>query len=475
MICYGHEYATCNVMTHDVVIIGGGSAGYAAARTASDEGADVGIIDHGPLGGLCILRGCMPTKTILRSSDVMSLMNRAEEFGLRPVAAKADLSAIISRKARLIEEFTEDRIHALKDSRYTLYEERAAFLSPHEVQAGPHKLTAKAFIISTGSVVSRVPISGLEEAGYLTSDEALELRDVPESMIVLGGGPVALELAQFFQRIGTRVTLIQRSAHVMSQGDEDLARPVETRFREEGMTVLTNTRLHEFTRNGTQKVAHLTHEGTEKTITAEVILQALGRRPNIDGLNVEAAQIEVRQGKISVDDTMRTSQPHIYAVGDVNGLHEIVHIAIQQGEIAGWNAVHLQASPRRYDDRLKAQVVFTDPQIAGVGLSEKECRSRQIPYRVASYPFDDHGKSMTLGETHGHVKLLASPETGKILGAHIVGPEAAELIHELIAVMYYRGTVHDLARMPHYHPTLAEIITYPAEELAGMIDSRPLG
>lgn len=458
-------------MTHDVVIIGGGSAGYAAARTASDEGADVGIIDHGPLGGLCILRGCMPTKTILRSSDVMSLMNRAEEFGLKPVPAKADLSAIISRKAHLIGEFANDRIQALKDSLFTLYEERAAFLSPHEIQVGSHKLTAKAFIISTGSVVSRVPISGLEEVGYLTSDEALELRDVPQSMIVLGGGPVALELAQFFQRIGTLVTLIQRSAHVMSQGDEDLAHPVEARFREEGMTVLTNTRLHRFTQDGTHKVAHLTHEGKEKTVSAEVILQALGRRPNIESLNVEAARIEVRQGKIAVDDTMRTSQPHIYAVGDVNGLHEIVHIAIQQGEIAGWNAIHPRTSPRRYDDRLKTQVVFTDPQIAGVGLSEKECRSRKIPYRVATYPFADHGKSLTLGETHGHVKLLASPENGKILGAHIVGPEAAELIHELIAVMYYQGTVHDVARMPHYHPTLAEIVTYPAEELAGLINS----
>ena len=148
-------------MTHDVVIIGGGSAGYAAARTAHDEGADVGIIDHGPLGGLCILRGCMPTKTILRSSDVMSLMKRAEEFGLKPVPAKADLSAIINRKARLIGEFADDRIHALQDPRFTLYEERAAFLSPYEVQAGPHKLTAKAFIISTGSVVTRVPIAGL--------------------------------------------------------------------------------------------------------------------------------------------------------------------------------------------------------------------------------------------------------------------------------------------------------------------------
>ncbi len=460
-------------MTHDVVIIGGGSAGYAAARTARDEGADVGIIDHGPLGGLCILRGCMPTKTILRSSDVMSLMKRAEEFGLKPVSAEANLSAIISRKARLIGEFADDRVRALKDSRFTLYEERATFLSPYAIQAGHHGLTAKAFIISTGSVVSRVPIPGLEEIGYLTSDEALELRDVPRSMIVLGGGPVALELAQFFHRIGTLVTLIQRSAHVMSQGDEDLARPVEARFLEEGMTVLTHARLHRFTRDGTQKVAHLTHEGKEKTISAEVILQALGRRPNIDGLNLDAAKVEVRQSKITVDDTMRTSQPHIYAVGDVNGLHEIVHIAIQQGEIAGWNAIHPQAPPHRYDDRLKTQVVFTDPQIASVGLSEKECRKGRISYRVASYPFADHGKSLSLGETHGHVKLLASPENGKILGAHIVGPEAAELIHVLTAVMYYQGTVHELARIPYYHPTLAEIITYPAEKLAGQINERP--
>ena len=460
-------------MTHDVVIIGGGSAGYAAARTARAEGADVGIVDHGPLGGLCILRGCMPTKTMLRSSDVMSLMTRAEEFGLHPVSVRADLSAIIDRKARLIKEFADDRVRALHDARFTLYEERAAFRSPYEIQAGAHTLTAKAFIISTGSVVSRPPVPGLEEAGYLTSDDALDLRDLPRSMLVLGGGPVALELAQFFRRLGTHVTLMQRSAHVMSQGDEDLARPVEARFREEGMTVLTNTRLHRVTRNGAQKTAHFTHEGKEKAVSADTILLALGRRPNIDGLNVEAAQVTVQQGTVVVDDAMRTSQPHVYAVGDVNGLHEIVHIAIQQGEIAGWNACRPPSASRRYDDRLRTQVVFTDPQIASVGLSEKECLDQGIPYHRASHPFDDHGKSMTLGETHGHVKLLASPEDGKILGAHVVGPEAAELIHELIAVMYYHGTVHDLVRMPHYHPTLAEIITYPAEELANQINAGP--
>ena len=267
-------------------------------------------------------------------------MKRAEEFGLKPVAAEAILSNIIDRKARLIDEFAEDRIQALKGSRFTLYEDQASFLSPNEVKIGQCAITAKAIIISTGSVVSRLPIPGLEEVGYITSDEALNLRELPQSMIVLGGGPVAVELAQFYSRIGTKVTLIQRSSHIMSESDEDLARPVETKFRQEGMTVFTNTKLHKFTQDGPRKIAHFSHEGEEKTAVGELILQALGRRPNIDSLNLEVANVEKQDGKVVVDDTMRTNQPHIFAVGDVNGLHEIVHIAIEQGEIAGWNAMH---------------------------------------------------------------------------------------------------------------------------------------
>ena len=456
-------------MTHDVLIIGGGSAGYAAARTARDEGANVGIIDQGPLGGLCILRGCMPTKTILRSSDVMALMRRAQEFGLHPVSAKANLAAIIERKARLVKEFADDRITALQDPGFTLYQEKATFLSPHQVQAGSHTLTSKAIIISTGSVSARVPLPGLEEVGYLTSDEALEMRDPPTSMLVLGGGPVAVEFAQFFLRIGIKVTLIQRSGHILSQDDEDLARPVEHRFREEGMAVYTNTRVIRFSEDRNFKTVHFLHEDQEKTVAVETILQALGRIPNIEGLNLEAAKIEIKNGKVVVDDSMRTSQPHIFSVGDVNGLHEIVHIAIQQGEIAGWNATHTDRPSRQQHNRLDTQVVFTDPQVASLGLNEKDCRQQGIDYLVASYPFNDHGKSMVLGETHGHVKLLCHPISGEIFGGHIVGPEAGELIHELIAIMYYRGTVFDLVQIPHYHPTLAEILTYPAEELAAQI------
>jgi pyruvate/2-oxoglutarate dehydrogenase complex dihydrolipoamide dehydrogenase (E3) component len=456
-------------MKHDIIIIGGGSAGYAAARTARDAEADVAIVDQGPLGGLCILRGCMPTKTILRSSDIMSLMRRAAEFGLRPVEAQADMAAIIARKEALIGDFAAYRIGQLHDPGFTLYQQKAVFLSPTTVQVGAQVLEASQFIIATGSVASHVPISGIDAVGYITSDEALQVQQSPKSMIVLGGGAVATELAQFFHRTGTQVTLIQRSHHILSDGDEDLARPVEARFREEGMRVFTGTQLHRFTAEGGCKTAHFTCDGEEKTASAEVVLQALGRRPNVDGLELATAGVEVDRGRVVVNAEMRTNQPHIFAVGDVNGIHEIVHIAIQQGEIAGYNAVHPQRPSHRMDDRLKAQVVFTDPQVANVGLSEKECQENDVPYLVASYPFNDHGKSLTLGETHGHVKLLCDPRTGVLVGGHIVGPEAGELIHELIAVMYFHGTVRDLAQIPHYHPTLAEIITYPAEELAEQI------
>jgi pyruvate/2-oxoglutarate dehydrogenase complex dihydrolipoamide dehydrogenase (E3) component len=456
-------------MEFDVIVIGGGSGGYAAADAAESSGAKVAIVDPGPLGGLCILRGCMPTKTILRSSDIMALMQRATEFGLSATGIKADLSAIIERKNRLIREFADYRIGQLKNPRFTLIQDKATFVSPNEIEAGDQRLTAKSFIIATGSVITKIPVPGLEETGYLTSDDVLELQDQPESMIVLGAGPVAVELAQFYQRIGTQVTLIQRSPHILSSTDEDLARPIEARLREEGMNLFTGTQLEQVSSIGDQKIARFIHEDKEKTVSADCILDALGRSPNTDGLNLDAAGVEMGPWGIGVDCAMQTSQPHIFAVGDVNGLHEVVHIAIQQGEVAGWNATHPDETPREVDERLTTTVVFTDPPVASVGLTEKDCGNKDIEYLAASYPFDDHGKSLCLGETHGHVKLLCDPNSGEILGGHITGPEAGELIHQLIAVMYYKGTVNDLLTMPHYHPTLSEILTYPAEELADQI------
>jgi pyruvate/2-oxoglutarate dehydrogenase complex dihydrolipoamide dehydrogenase (E3) component len=452
---------------HDMIILGGGSGGYAAARTARDAGVDVAIVDPGPLGGLCILRGCMPSKAILRSSDIASLMRRAGEFGLRADNIGADLGAIIDRKDRLIREFADYRVGQLRD--FKLYEDYGRFLSPHEIDVGGRTLTARSFVVATGSVISHVPIPGLDEAGYFTSDDALELRDAPDSMLVLGAGSVACELAQFFRRIGVDVTMIQRSQHILSGVDEDLARPVESRFREEGITLFTGTKLHRFEVRDGRKVAHFSHEGEDRTVAASAIFQALGRKPNTAGLDLENAGVLLEHHRVCVNEEMRSSQPHIFAVGDVNGVHEIVHIAIQQGEAAGFNATHPDAPQQQVDERLTLEVSFTDPQVATVGLTESGCQAQDVPYLAASYPFDDHGKSMCLGETHGLVKLLCAPNTGELLGAGLCGPDVGELVHELAAVMYFRGTVSDLARIPHYHPTLSEILTYPAEELAAAV------
>jgi pyruvate/2-oxoglutarate dehydrogenase complex dihydrolipoamide dehydrogenase (E3) component len=407
----------------------------------------------------------MPTKTILRSAEIAALMRRATEFGLTPVEVRASLSSIVERKNRLVREFADYRIQQLRDPGHTLYEAPASFLTPYLLQAGSDQITAKAFIIATGSIPRVGLVPGLDHARCLTSDELLDLRDQPGSLIVLGAGPVGLELGQFFSRIGTRVTIVQRSPSVLSHLDHDVGDALLQALEQDGLSILTEAAVHKIDQAGAQPVVQITRQGKEQAVSGELVLNALGRVPNIAGLNLPSAGVAVDQGRVIVDGAMRTSQPHIFAAGDVTNLYNIVHIAIQQGELAGWNACHPKAPPKSFDDRLVTEVIFTDPQVAVVGLSEQACRARGIAYLMASYPFADHGKAMCLGATHGFVKLLADPKTGSILGAQIVGPEAGELIHELIAVMYYHGTVQDLLRIPHYHPTLAEIVTYPAESI----------
>jgi pyruvate/2-oxoglutarate dehydrogenase complex dihydrolipoamide dehydrogenase (E3) component len=458
--------------THDVIVIGGGSAGYAAARTARDAGADVAIVDHGPLGGLCILRGCMPSKAILRSAEVAALLRRAKEFGLSPVSTRADLSAIVDRKDRLVREFADYRIQQLRDPSLTLYQSQAVFRSPHEIVVGETILSSGSFILATGSRPDEVPIPGLAQAGYFTSDTILDLRAQPDSLIVLGGGSVALELGQFFARLGTKVTILQRGRTLLSEMDEDVGRALEAALIDEGIEVVTGVQLLRVTCNERKKTVWAMKDGRERPYAAEYILQALGRRPNIEGLHLDLAEVTVDSGRIVVDGAMRTSQSHIYAVGDVNDVTPIVHLAIQQGEIAAYNVTHPDRPAKELDHRLDTEVVFTDPQVAVVGLNDAACHAGKIPFLTASYPFADHGKALCLGASHGFVKLLCAPPTGELLGAQIVGPEAGELIHELIAVMYYHGTAADLLCMPHYHPTLAEIVTYPAESIVEQLGMR---
>ena len=458
-------------MSFDVAVIGGGSAGYAAARTCAAGNLRTAVIEGGEqVGGLCILRGCMPTKALLYAAEVRHLARTSHVWGMTPNPAAFDFTSVITRKRAMIEDFASYRREQLSDGRFEFFRTSAKFLDSHTVQLGTgDTLSARSFVIATGSKISPAPMASLNEVGYLTSDSLLDSDRLPKSMVVLGGGAIAVEFAQFLARFDVHTTLIQRSGQILKDFDADAARELESSLVEEGIEVFTSTRLTNFSKSSDGKMVSFEHEGVAKTVTAEEILFALGRSPNTDGMDLERAGVDrLPNGRIATNKHQQTSAPHIYAAGDCCGPHEIVHIAIQQGETAAKNITN-GTPTTSMDYRLISSIVFTDPQVASVGLTEKEAVRQGIPFLAASYPFNDHGKSIIMNAKHGFVKLLAAPADGKILGGSCVGPVGGELIHEIIVAMAANMTVHQFAAIPHYHPTLAEIWTYPAEELADQI------
>jgi len=453
----------------DVAVIGGGSGGYAAARTTAAAGLKTVVIEGGKeVGGLCILRGCMPTKALLYAAEIMHLASHPEVWGIRS-EVNFDFAKVMARKDAMIKDFADCRAQQLNAGKFEFLRAMARFVDPHTLELSTgRKLTAKHFVIATGSSVAPSPVPQLNEAGYLTSDTALEITKLPRSLVILGGGAVALEFAQFFARFGVKVTLIQRSPHVLHEMDSDAAAVIEEVFRREGISVYTGTKIADARQLGNLKEVFFEHEGEAKRALGEDIFFALGRIPNVASLALDKVGVQLEFGRISANHHMQTSVPHIYAAGDCTGLHEIVHIAIQQGETAAHHIIN-STTARPMDYRLLTEVIFTDPQVATVGLTEKRAHVRNIPYLTAKHPFNDHGKSLIMETKDGFVKLLADPQTGEIIGGACVGPVGGELIHEIIAAMHKRMTVHELAAMPHYHPTLAEIWSYPAEELAAQI------
>ncbi|MFM8763869.1 MAG: dihydrolipoyl dehydrogenase family protein [Spartobacteria bacterium] len=468
-------------MEYDFVVIGGGSAGYAGARTAASLGLRTAVIEGGrEVGGLCILRGCMPSKSLLESARRFRVLQRAEEFGLAYDNPRFDATAIIARKRRLIAEFADYRKGQLESGRFDFFRGHAEFLDANKVRivsvdGTSTSITGKSFLIATGSEISVPPVPGLAEAGCLTSDDILDLEEIPKSIIVLGAGPVALEMASYCRAFGCEVTIIQRSPQILRGSDSDAAAALEEGLRADGITIHTGTKLLRVEKEGRGMRVVFEKDGTTNTLHAERVLNALGRSPSLRGL--EVLGLAMVGGRLKVSPAQATSVPHIFAAGDVCGGLEVVHIAIQQGEVAATNAaIHLgrhQSAPPSMDYRLKLFAVFSDPQFASVGATEAELDAAGIPFLTATYPFNDHGKSLLMGETHGFVKLTASPATGEILGGAVVGPEASELIHEVVMAMRYRATAREFAAVPHYHPTLSEIWTYPAEEIADQTITAP--
>jgi pyruvate/2-oxoglutarate dehydrogenase complex dihydrolipoamide dehydrogenase (E3) component len=337
-------------------------------------------------------------------------------------------------------------------------------------------LTARAFLIATGSHIQWHDIPGLRETGCWTSDDVLDAGHIPASVVVLGGGAIALELASYYAGIGSRVSVVQRGHQLLKETDEDVATELTKALEHRGLEIFRDTKLLRTERVAGGKRVHFSHAGSERSVDGEEIIYALGREPATDVLQLAKAGVKTDGPQILADTHQRCGPEHIFAAGDVCGPVEVVHIAIQQAELATRNAARtlgcLDGALEEIDYRLALFVVFTHPEVASVGLTERQAREKH-EIATATYPFADHGKSMIRGATHGFVKLIVEKSSGLILGGSCVGPNAADLIHEIAVAMYFRATAADLARIPHYHPTLSEIWTYPAEDLAGTPNLMP--
>ena len=458
---------------YDLVVIGGGSAGYAAARTFHGDGYKVAVVDGGKeLSGLCILQGCMPSKTLIYSAEVFHLARQGSIFGFKNLDLKADMAAMQKRKKEIIADFANYRKEQLEDGRFSLFRSKAKFFDKNTIKLEDGStLKADKILISTGSKISMPPVPGLDRVSFKTSDDVLDLSEVPEEVIVLGGGIVACELAQFLSRVGARVTILQRSNHILKEFPQAASICIHEKFTEEGIMVKTGVSIENLDQvdDDTIRVDYL-YNGVKNSHETKFLFHALGRSPAVDNLNLEGIGVELaKSGHIETNRFQQTSVPHIYAAGDCAGPHEIVHVAIRQGETAAMHALGQKPEPLCYDHLLG--VVFTDPQVATVGLLPEELDKRGIEYVSADYPFDDHGKSILMEAKHGYVAVHADKTTGVVLGAECVGKDAGELIHTLSIAVSLKATVHQLAKADWYHPTLSEIWTYPIEDLAELISS----
>jgi pyruvate/2-oxoglutarate dehydrogenase complex dihydrolipoamide dehydrogenase (E3) component len=460
--------------TYDFVVIGGGSAGYNSAGVAASLGRRVAVIDGARrLGGLCILRGCMPSKTLIYSAEVLHLAREGRTFGLNIKGATADMAGIHARKARIIGGFAKHRRKQLESGTFDLIRSKARFIDPRTIElADGRRIRARNFLIATGSRVSVPGLPGLAEASFWTSDDVLNLKSRSRSVIVLGGGIVACELAQFLNRVGTRVCVIQRSPDLLRGHSKEAAGVIRQAFEDAGIEVHTGTQIVGI--HTGRKGASISFKEKGRTLRrhADRLFNALGREPQTEGLGLESAGVRVSpKGRVVINRWQQTSQPHIYAAGDCCGPHEIVHVAIQQGELAARHLAGI-AGLKPIRESLLLSVIFTDPQIGSIGWSEEHLVKKRAKYLVASYPFNDHGKSILMNANYGYVKVMADHQTGRILGAEIVGKDAGELIHCFTVPLAMGATVFDMLRAPWYHPTLSEIVTYPLEEIAAKIAKR---
>ncbi len=447
----------------DLCVIGGGPAGLVAAAGGALLGAKVALIEKKALGGDCLYYGCVPSKTLLHSAKVAQCLRRAGRFGLSSYRPAVSLSKVMQRVQEVIKTLEpHDSPERFRSLGVEVIFGSGRFTDPQAFVVNGRAITAKRFVLATGSRPALPPVEDLERVPYLTNETVFSLQEDVPRLILLGGGPVGCELAQAFARLGSQVDLVEYMPQLLPKEDPDLAAVIETRLREEGIRIyLKHSALRVEGEEGRIRLLLRDAQGVESWLEGSHLLVATGRRANLEGLGLEEAFVRVDNGRVLTDRRLRTSNRNIYACGDLVGPYQFTHVAEHQAGVVLRNA--LFHWPARVENRVIPWCTFTDPELARVGLSEQEAKEQGLAHRVYTFPFQEVDRAVAEGEELGLAKIITTPG-GKLLGAALAGPQAGELIHEYVLALERRMKVEDLTRIIHIYPTLAQINRRVAEE-----------
>ena len=452
--------------SRNMVVIGAGSAGLVSAYIAAAVRAGVTLVEKQRMGGDCLNTGCVPSKALIRTAKLLDNMRRSREFGIRQAHAEFDFAEVMERVQRVVRTIEpHDSKERYEGLGVEVLQGEARITSPWTVEVDGHVVTTRSIVVATGARPFVPPVPGIDEVGYLTSDNLWELRELPRRLLVLGGGPIGCELTQAFARLGSRVTQVEMLPRLLVREDEEVSELVAARFRAEGIDLRLGHKAKAFrVEDGRKILAAETAEG-ETEVEFDALLVAVGRRANTEGFGLEELGIRTTpSGTLETDGFLATRYPNIYTCGDVAGPYQFTHTAAHQAWFAAVNALFGGFKRFRPDYRVIPWATFTEPEVARVGLNEHDAREQGVEYEVTRYGIDDLDRAIADGEAHGFVKVLTEPGRDRILGVTIVGEHAADLIAEFVMAMKHGIGLNRILGTIHIYPTLAEANKYAAGE-----------
>jgi dihydrolipoamide dehydrogenase len=459
--------------TYDVVIIGSGPGGYVAAIRAAQLGMSILIVERDPkLGGVCTLRGCIPTKALLHTADVLEEARHAAEVGVATREVRLDFPAAMKHKEKVVRQSTNGISYLMKKNKVDVVAGFGRIAGPGKVSvAGPDgaetTYSAKNIIVATGSTPRSLPGIEIDHQAILSSDSMLELAEVPKSLLVIGSGAVGVEFASMYSRFGSKTTVVEILPRIVPLEDEEVSRELAASFKRQGIAVYVDTRVERVSKSdsGVEVIARSSGGTKTETFRAEKILLAVGRKPLSENIGLEGLGVETDRGYVKVDKFMRTNVPNVYAIGDVVPTPWLAHVASAEGVVAVEHMARGETRPLNYDQI--PGCTYCAPEVASIGLSEAAARERGHDVVVGKFPFSASGKARIVNETAGFVKIVAEKKYDEVLGVHIIGPKATELIAEAGVALKLEATSEELVRTIHAHPTLAEVIHEAAEAVSG--------